>query len=255
MANCDETRLSEKRFYAILPQAFTADGTSDGIITVADTYCWKVGQIVTVVSSASPPRRLKIKAVLSETIIKVGDIKTPIYKFIDVSDLLVADSAMIELIDDSINSGSQASNRRPTIDLHEIQRQVYEEEPTIALRSHLVDFLGRSYCPDNRLPVDANVTITDLNATLPKIVNIPVPLSGTEVSHTFTTATKRFRFRVRDSAAKAQIAYVATESSTNFWTVNRGSIYEVKNVDLTGTVTIYFQLNKADETVEIVFWE
>jgi hypothetical protein len=48
------------------------------------------------------------------------------------------------------------------IDLHEIQRQVYEEEPTVALRSHLVDWLGRSYCADNPLPV----SLEDLDVTI-----------------------------------------------------------------------------------------
>lgn len=161
MADFKDTRVSEKRFYAIPAQALTADGASDGTIKVANTYCWKVGQIITCVSAVSSPRRLKIKAVLSETDIKVGDIDKPIYKFTDVSDLLVADNAMIELHDD--NNG----NKRPTIDLTEIRRQIYEEEPTLALRSHLVDWLGRSYSTANPIPVqlsDGDINIGTVNA-------------------------------------------------------------------------------------------
>lgn len=169
MAKCDETRIAEKRFYAIPPQALTADGLADGTITVDSTYCWKVGQIITCVSSTVTFRRLKIKAVLSENIIKVGEIDTPIYKFSDVSDLLVADTAMIELVDDAIQTGSTASNRRPVFDYHEMMRAVYEEEPTIALRSHLVDWLGRSYCTENPIPVqlsDGSINIGTVNAEL-----------------------------------------------------------------------------------------
>ena len=169
MGSCKNTRISEKRFYAIPLQALTADGQSDGTLIVASTYCWKVGQILTCVSSTVAPRRLKIKAVLSETVIKVGAIDTPIYKFSDVSDLLLADNAMIELVDDAIQSGSHASNRRPVIDLHEIWRQVYEEEPTVAVRSHVVDWLGRSYCKDNPLPVqltDGSINIGTVNGEL-----------------------------------------------------------------------------------------
>lgn len=298
MANCDETRISEKRFYAIPAQALTADGTVDGTITIAKTFCWKVGQIITCVSSTVQPRRLKIKAVLSETTIKVGEIDTPIYKFTDVSSLLVADTAMIELHDD------YDSNRRPVIDLHEIQRQVYEEEPTIALRSHLVDWLGRSYCVDNPIPVqlsDGSIDIGTVNAELevqlshqdnvpdagdvadsvqigdgveileinpdgsinvdivdvkvPKVVRIAVPLADTEYSYTFTTATKRFKFRVEDSAAKARIAWVVTETATHYWDVNRGSYYEDRDLDLSAGVTIYYRLNKASKTVQIQYWE
>lgn len=167
MADFKDTRVSEKRFYAIPTQALIADGTSDGVITVASTYCWKVGQTLTAVSTAIAPQRYKVKAVISETEIKVGAIDTPIYKFSDVSNLLVADTAMIELIDDSINNGSQASNRRQTIHLDEIRRAVYEEEPTVALRSHLVDWLGRSYATENPLPVqlsDGDINIGTVNA-------------------------------------------------------------------------------------------
>ena len=169
MANYDETRLSEKRFYAIPPQALTADGLADGTITIASTYSWKVGQIISCVSSTATPRRLKIKAIISETIMKVGDMNTPIYKFSNVSDLKVADTAMIELIDDAIQNGSNASNRRPVIDLHEIWRQVYEEEPTVAVRSHSVDWLGRSYSVENPMPVqlsDGSINIGTVNAEL-----------------------------------------------------------------------------------------
>jgi len=177
MANFTDPRVTEKRFLAIPPQQLTANGTVDGTITIDSTYCWKVGQIVTVISNIVPPRRLKIKAVISETELKVGDIGAPIYKFSDVSDLLVADTAMIELVDDSINSGSQASNRRQTIHLDEIRRAVYEEEPTIALRSHLVDWLGRSYSIDNPMPValSSNINIGKVDADLTRLDNDPNP--------------------------------------------------------------------------------
>lgn len=169
MASFTDPRVTEKRFLAIPPQQLTANGTTDGVLTLSNTYGWKVGQIVTVISNTVQPRRLKIKAVISETEIKVGDISSPIYKFSNVSDLLTADNAMVELVDDTINSGSQASNRRPVIDLHEIQRQVYEEEPTVALRSHLVDWLGRSYDVTNPMPVrlsDGDVNIGTVNAEI-----------------------------------------------------------------------------------------
>ena len=186
MADFSDPRVTEKRFLAIPPQAMTVNGTTNGIFTIASTYCFKVGQIVTVVSSAVQPRRLKIKGVLSETEIQLGPIDKPIHKFSDVSDLLVADSAMIELIDDSINSGSQASNRRPVIDLYEINRQVYEEEPTVAIRSHLVDWLGRSYSEDNPLPVDAVVNVGDVNVNVDGIYdagNNPDPANVGVIGH------------------------------------------------------------------------
>ena len=161
MADISNPRVSEKRFYAIPTQILTADGTADGTLTISSTYCWKVGQVVTITSSTSSPRRLKIKAILSENILKVGPIDKPIYKFSDVSDLLVADTATVELVDEAAFNGHGAGNRRPTIDLNEIYRQVYEEEPTVAYRNHLVDWLGRSYNEKNPMPISTGIDGTE----------------------------------------------------------------------------------------------
>jgi len=306
MANFKDTRVSEKRFYAIPAQALTTDGTTDGTLTIENTYCWKVGQIVNVVSATSTPRRLKIKAVLSETTFKVGPIDKPIYKFSDVSDLLFADTAMVELTDEASFNGGSAANRRPVIDLNEIQRQIYEEEPTVAMRTHSVDWLGRSYGKENPLPVqlsDGDINIGTVNAELEvqlshqdnvpdagdiadsvqigdgseillinpdgsinveaKIINVKTPKTikintttvNTEQSYIFTAATKRFQFRVQDNAAKAIIAYGAGETITNGWDISRGTIYEEKDLDLSTGVTIYFQVNKANQVIQIVYWE
>jgi len=276
MAKCDETRITEKRYYAISPQLFTADGLTDGTITVADTFCWKVGMCVTLVSDTVAPYKVKIKAILSETIIKVGEVNTPIYKGLDVSALIVADNAMIGLPDDHHN------NKRPTIDLYEIWRQVYEEEPTVAVRSHLVDWLGRSYCAENPLPVDATIVVppggqdvnvrdengdpfTTLNplpvevagtlVSVPKAIRISVPLANTEYSYTFTTATRRFKFRVEAGGAKARIAWATGDTATDYWDVSAGSYYEDQDLDLTAGVTIYYRLTKSNQTVQIQYWE
>lgn len=257
MANFLDTRISEKRFYAIPTQAFTSDGGSDGSVEVVNTYCFKVGQIVTIASNVQAPSRFKVKAVLSDRILKVGPIDAPIYKFSDMTAYTTADTAMIELVDDSINNSSSASNKRPVINLDEIRRQVYEEEPTIALRTHNVDWLGRSYSASNPVPVaftgDVNVSINEV--TTPKITHIPVPSANTEVNYTLTTLTKRFRLRVQDDDSKLQLAFAVTESATNYWTVNRGSYYEDNNIDASGGITLYFQCNKANQTVHIQYWE
>lgn len=160
MADFIVPRITEKRYYAIPPQSFTADGTVDGVVTILNTYSFKVGQLV-ILKSNTQNLKVKIQKVISETqliVINIDQAVTTKSK-LDISMFLVADTATIELLED----------KRPVIDLHEIQRQVYEEEPTVALRSHSVDWLGRPYDKTNPLPVqlsDGSINIGTVNAEL-----------------------------------------------------------------------------------------
>lgn len=94
-------------------------------------------------------------------------------------------------------------------------------------------------------------TVTVEAAQNPKVYNVSVPLANTEVSQALSANTKKFLIRVRDSA-RMQLAYEATESSTNFVTVPSGCTYEESELNFTGT--LYFQTNKASQLVEIVEW-
>lgn len=98
-------------------------------------------------------------------------------------------------------------------------------------------------------PVEVEFSSTP---SVPVITNVSVPLSATEVSHTFATDTKQFIMRVRDGSSKIQFAFVATESSTNFVTMPAGTSLALNS--LKTAATIYFQLNKASKVVEILEW-
>lgn len=152
--------MLEKRFTAVPPQPFTADGTSGGLVTVPDTRLFKVKQKVFVRSNTVPSRdNLEIKRILNSTQMLVGPEKQPIHIYSDLSDLLVADSAVI-------GSNEQV---RPSIPVEEITRAVYEEEPSVAIRSMLVDKEGNDYRADNPLPVrlsDGSISIGTVNAEL-----------------------------------------------------------------------------------------
>lgn len=138
---------------------------------------YKVGMVIAVSSATQSSRRLKIKRVISETQFYVGEENTNITTYTDLSAFLVADAATVVFGED----------KRPVIDVLEIQRQVYEEEPTVALRSHSVDWLGRSYTKENPIPtqigngVDSAVTTTNDGPTITgldtniinKLINLP----------------------------------------------------------------------------------
>lgn len=159
MADFRNTRISERKFYRIEPVSITADGGVDGQIFVTSTYGYKVNQKVTLRSDSLQPRTYKIKRIVSETEIRVGDFDRPQSEYADVSDMLVADNAVLVL----------PEQKRPSIDPLDIQGMVFEEEPTVALRTHNVDYLGRSFGENNPMPVqlsDGSIDIGTVNAEL-----------------------------------------------------------------------------------------
>jgi hypothetical protein len=161
MADFGLPHITEKRYLALAPMVLTANGSADGLITVASTYRIKVGQVLTFKSSSVSIRLAKVKRVISTTQFVVIDPKDPVTTLnkLDMSDILTADTATVELTQD----------KRPVIELLEIQRQTYEEEPTVAMRTHVVDWLGRSYSKSNPVPVelsDGSISIGTVNAEL-----------------------------------------------------------------------------------------
>lgn len=157
--------MLEKRFPVVPPQAFTADGTANGIITIPDTTLFKVKQDVFIAGAAlTTLDKLEVKNVLSRTQMVIGPDSGPINKTIDLSAYTVAANSVIFC---------PAEQKRPDINSDEFERAVYEEEPIVAKRVILVDDLGNKYTSANPLPVDATVSVVvppvsvDLDAMTP----------------------------------------------------------------------------------------
>ena len=146
MSDFTNPRISERKFYRIDPILLAVNGTTNGLVTVSSTYCFKVGQKVTLRSDVFQPRNYKVKAITSETELLIGTADTSISIYSDISDFIVADNAVIVV----------PEQKRPSIDPLDIQGMVFEEEPTVALRTHSVDWLGRSYDIANPLPARLN---------------------------------------------------------------------------------------------------
>lgn len=106
----------------------------------------------------------------------------------------------------------------------------------------------------NKLKVESDGSINaNINpATTPLVINQIATLANTEYSYTFPANTKKFSLRTRGNA-KIQLSFVSSQSGTNFITISPGNSYEEKDLKLV-SVTAYFQLNKAGETVEILSW-
>jgi len=157
--------MLEKRFYAVPPQLFTADGTTNGVIAIAANACnlFKVKQKIYISAAGLPDLILEIKEIDNEENIQVGPLSgtfTPngnsgISARTDISAYTVALGAAI----------FADEQKRPSIDSIEIVRATYQEEPTCAVRSVIVDECGNVIDDTNPLPVafDGTVSIGDVS--------------------------------------------------------------------------------------------
>jgi hypothetical protein len=127
--------MLEKRLKAVPAQAFTSDGTANGKITVSSAALFKVKQQIFLSASSLPNIELEIKNIEDEHILYVGPKGGSINTREDVSQYTVALGA-------SISANEQ---KRPTVPVEEINRAVYEEEPTVAQRVVLVNEMGDKY--------------------------------------------------------------------------------------------------------------
>jgi hypothetical protein len=151
--------MFEKRLAAVPPQAFTANGTDRGVVTIANTSLFKVKQQVSLMASALPNILLEVKKIISPTQLIVGPISPDINSYQDISAYTTAQISFI----------FANEQKRPSIPFEEFMRAVYEEEPTVALRTMLVDIFGNRYTTSNPLPVqlsDGSINIGTVNAEL-----------------------------------------------------------------------------------------
>lgn len=133
----------ERTWLAVPPQLLTSDGSSLGIVTMADTRGFKVKAIAVLAAVGLPDLRVSINRVLSETQIRVGRVGKPIGDILDVSSYTVSAGAYIYA----------AEQEKAKLTLEDREYALYDQEPTVAKRSVLVDQLGRYYEQANPLPV------------------------------------------------------------------------------------------------------
>jgi hypothetical protein len=166
----------EKRLKSVPSQAFTANGTNVGQVTVADASLFKVKQKVVITATSLPNLELEVKHVSEDGItFFVGLEKENIEHRFDIS-------AYTTILGAAVFANKQP---RPSIPQQEIERLTYEEEPIVARRTVLVDKLGRKIDEDNPLPTTAvlngNVSV-DLDALTPPTKADPdnVLIAGSE---------------------------------------------------------------------------
>jgi hypothetical protein len=286
----------ERKWPSMPPRLLTADGGTTGQVQLADTRGYKVKQRVVISAVALPNLPVEVKRVLSDTVLIVGAIGKPIHdRSVNLSAYTVAAGAFIYAEEQD----------KAALTLEDRLYATYDQEPTVAWRTVLVDQLGRYYETANPLPVrlsDGQINIGTVNAELEVqlshlddvpnvgdvhdsvrvggpsgnemevnpngsinvtvlnstgvanrlIENIDVTSANTEYSFTFPNKTRRFYMRVRDSMAQMQVTYTGGESGTKFITVNMGCSHT--DEEDASNKTIYFQLNRPNKVVEILYW-
>jgi hypothetical protein len=101
---------------------------------------------------------------------------------------------------------------------------------------------------------DTTVPLTTGIKTAKAIENITAPgVAGTEFTIAMAADVKAYRIRVR-GAGKLQIADTTGQTNVTFETVLPGNIHQEESLLLAGVTTLFCELNKPSEVIEIVRW-
>lgn len=136
----------EKRLAVLAPRLLTSDGSVAGQLQIDDAFLLKVKQKLVLRSNTQPPLNIQVQRVTSPTTFFVSKVNpdSGIDERIDVSAYLTADSASV--------SSPDAFQPRPNIAPEDWSRAVYDEEPTVAIRTIGVDRLGTPWSETNPYP-------------------------------------------------------------------------------------------------------
>lgn len=143
----------EKRLLAIAPVLLTANGTSLGLVTVADTLNFKDKQAVFLQSNTVAATAYQIKRVLSNTQFIVGPLDNNLNpnNYCNISQFLTSESA-------TVGAPEQDKSALPKETDHYFA--IYESSPVNADRIIPVDPYGNLIGQDNPLPVSFDGTIS-----------------------------------------------------------------------------------------------
>jgi len=242
--------MFEKRWAAVPPQLFIADGTTNGEIQIVGSAChfFKVKQQVYLSATSLPNLdKIEIKKIVNG-VITVGPCAGSIHATVDVSAYTTALGATI----------TANEQKRSSVPFEEFTRAEYEEEPVVAKRVILVDECGNKYNESNPLPVEATVNLTASNPSNHTIFNKLVTTANTEVSVILPAKTEKITIMTRSNRGiRLQYSFTLGESGTKFITVMPGVRKEINDIGLLIATPLYFQLSLTEvggTIVEIETW-
>jgi hypothetical protein len=233
----------EKSWLAVPVQLLSADGGRYGQLQVPSTKLIKVKQIIALASDATAtsdglnPKFFQVQAVTSATTLEVGPLKGQIKDRSDVSEFTIALHSLMF-------ANKQERNAIPYPD---IVRAIFEEEPTVAVRTFQVDYLGNEYSKSNPFPVqlsDGSINIETLNAEL------RVQLSAKDNDPTAGDVHSSIRIGGRpDGSGNVYEAAVNPDGSFNVVVENGSASRNTKNIVGDETVVPNLQSDVVTYTV------
>lgn len=141
---------SERNLSVVPPILFTADGGTEGQITLATTLGLFVKQNVVLQAPLVPPLNVQVKFVINDTQILVGPQSSSLNHRTDVSAYTVAAGSFL----------FAAAQPKATLPNEERLYASYVQEPINAWRTLPVDSFGNSFDSTNPLPVSFDGTIS-----------------------------------------------------------------------------------------------
>jgi hypothetical protein len=212
------------------------------VVTVSSTMFLKAKTKVTLTHPSQVPIDLEVKKVLSYTEFQLGP----------------PDGNMLKIQDYSAYSGGTLTaqlQERYKISPELISRAVYSEEPTTAIRTVGVDWLGRYYTQQNPLTVDLADTSIDVNLTTEdlkyQIFNLSMPLANTDYVYPMPSNIRRFTVKIRD--AKGVLRIYETAGSPVYANIARGAVYDSKSIR-NPALNLYVQSSQPNCVLEIIAW-
>lgn len=154
---------NERQWNAVPPVLLTANGTTTGILQVADTAGFYFGAQATLKNNAGLQLTVYVKMVVSATTMYVGPTKGGQDYNVDLSGFTVATGSFIEA----------AAQNKSTVPMEARLQATYETDPIDAWRVRPVDAYGNGYSDSNPLPVafDGTVSIGDVHILGPSPTN------------------------------------------------------------------------------------
>lgn len=236
----------EKFWENISPKPFTANGNSEGEVTLSSTIGFRVGQTAIIKATALPALTVVIFRVVSINKLLVYAQGTS--NLANLTAYTTAAGATIEVREQPVSA----------VPDKEHERNVYEEGPVKAKRVIPVDEMGNFFNENNPFPVEA--TLSDNAPGTPSIIRIAYPTKDVEASYLIPNNTKKIKVSVVDLNAKLRVAYeengtidVDDGGSERYATVYLGNSYCKDGVKLVNK-TLYYQANKDNLIIEIEAW-
>lgn len=218
--------MAFERQWMAVSAAFTANGTLQGFLTVADATGFYVKQLVLLTSTTKQNKLFKVQRVVGPGTIYLGFPDDPIDKYRDLSTYLVSDNATITANQQEI---------RP-IKPEDIMNAIYAREPIVAIRTIGVDQFGTPFDNDNPLPVS-------FSAAFPNIVKIAdgggsgyevaVNADGSINVHTTSGPTVPTQY-INQFTAVSSVAYGAS-TTIGTYTVPATKTATLERVEVSGT--------------------